>query len=103
MVAQQVLFNEPARALPVRAEIDWDAVVDDDRECRPHHGTRMRARTIGSAQQILQSGFHYHAGSVVFSKLQKLSTEPISVADDRVDEVLGCFPLDCDLALQTGE
>lgn len=103
MVAQQILFNKPARALPVRAEIDWDAVVDDDRDRGTHHGTRMRARTIGSTQQIIQSGFHYHAGSVVFSQLQKLSTEPISVADDRVDEVLGCFPLDCDLALQTGE
>ena len=103
MVAQQILFNEPACALPVRAEIDWDAVVDDDRKRGTNYGTRMRARTIGSAQHIIQSGFHYHAGAVVFGELQKLSTEPISVADDRVDEVLGCFPLDCDFVLQTGE
>ena len=66
MVAQQVLFNEPARALPVGAEVDWDAVVDDDRERGPHDGTRMSAGTIGSAQEIIQSGFHYHAGAVVF-------------------------------------
>lgn len=69
MVAQQILFNEPARALPVRAEIDWDAVVDDDRKRGPHDGTRMRAGTIRSAEQVIKPGFDYHAGSVVFSKL----------------------------------
>lgn len=63
----------------------------------------MRAGTICSAEQIIQSGFHYHAGSVVFSKLQKLSTEPISVADNRVNKVLGRLSLNRDLALQTGE
>jgi len=36
MAAQQILFNEPARALPVGAEIDSDAVVDDDRKRGPH-------------------------------------------------------------------
>ena len=66
MVAQQILFNEPARALPVGAEVDWDAVVDDDRERGPHDGTRVSAGTIGPRQKIIQSGFHYHAGAVVF-------------------------------------
>ena len=103
MAAQQILLGEPACALPVGAEKDGNAVVDDDRKRGTNYGTRMRARTIGSAQKIIKPGFHHHAGSVVFSQLQKLSTEPISVADDRVDEVLGCFPLDCALALQTGE
>ncbi len=103
MVAQQILFNEPARALPVRAEIDWDAVVDDDRECRPHHGTRMRARTIGSAEQVIKSGFHDHAGAVVLGELQKLLAEAVSVADDRVDEILGRLSLYRDYVLQTGE
>lgn len=99
MVAQQILFNEPARALPVRAEIDWDAVVNDDRDRGCHDRTRMRARTIGSAEEIIQPGFHYHAGSVVFGKLLQLSAEAVSIADDRVNEILGRFPLDCDLML----
>ena len=103
MVAQQVLFDEPARALPVRAEIDRDAVVNDDRKRGTYNGTRMRAGTIGSAEQVIKPGFHYHAGTVVFGKLQKLSTEPVSVADDRVDEVLCSLPLDGDYVLQTGE
>jgi len=103
MVAQQILFNEPARALPVGAEIDRDAVVDDDRERGSHDGTWMRAGTIGSAEQVIKPGFHYHAGAVVFGKLQKLSAEPVSVADDRVDEVLCRLPLDSDYVLQTGE
>ncbi len=103
MIAQQILLDEPARALPVGAEIDWDAVVDDDRECRPHHGTRMRAGTIGSAQKIIKPGFHDHASAVVFGELQKLSTEAVSVADNRVDKVLGRLSLNRNLALQTGE
>lgn len=103
MVAQQILFNEPARALPVRAEIDWDAVVDDDRKRGTNYGTRMRAGTIRSAEQVIKPGFDYHAGAVVFGKLQKLSTEPISVADNRVNKVLGRLSLNRDLALQTGE
>lgn len=70
MVAQQILFNKPARALPVRAEIDWDAVVDDDRERRPYHGTWMRARTIGSTEQVIKSGFHHYTRAVVFGELQ---------------------------------
>ena len=103
MIAQQVLFDEPARALPVGAEIDRDAVVDDDRERGTYNRTRMRAGTIGSAEQIIKPGFHYNAGAVVFGKLQKLSAEPVSVADDRVDEVLCRLPLDSDYVLQTGE
>jgi hypothetical protein len=103
MISQQILLNEPARALPVGAKIDWDAVVDDDGERGPHYGTRMRAGTIGPAEQIIKPGFYYHAGTVVFGELQKLSAEPISVADDRVDEVLGRLPLNGDHVLQTGE
>ena len=103
MVAQQILFNEPARALPVRAEIDWDAVVDHDRERGTHDRTRMRARTIGSAQKIIKPGFHDNAGAVVFSELQKLLTKAVSVANDGVDEVFGGLSLDRDLVLQTGE
>lgn len=103
MIAQQVLFDEPARALPVGAEIDGNAVVDDDRERRSHNGTRMRAGTIGPTEQIIKPGFYYHAGTVIFGKLQKLSAEPVSVADDRVDEVLCGLPLDSDYVLQTGE
>jgi len=103
MVAQQILFDEPARALPVRAEIDWDAVVDDDRERGPHYGIRMRAGTIRSAEQVIKPGFDYHTSAVVFGELQKLLAEPVSVADDRVDEVLGRLPLDRDYVLQTGE
>ena len=103
MAAQQILFNEPARALPVRAKIDWNAVVDYDRERGSHDRTRMRAGTIRSAQKIIKPGFDYHAGAVVFGKLQKLSTEPISAADNRVDEVLGRLSLNRDLVLQTGE
>ena len=70
MVAQQILFDEPARALPVRAEIDWDAVVDDDRERGTYYGTRMRAGTIGSTEEIIQPGFHHYTGAVVFGELQ---------------------------------
>ena len=103
MIAQQILLNEPARALPVGAKIDWDAVVDDDRERGTYNGTRMRAGTIGPTEQIIKPGFYYHAGTVVFGELQKLSAEPISVADDRVDEVLCRLPLDCDIMLQTGQ
>ena len=103
MIAQQILLDEPASALPVGAKIDWDAVVDDDGERGPHYGTRMRAGTIGSAEQVIKPGFHYHASTVVFGKLQKLSAEPVSVTDDRVDEVLCRLPLDSDYVLQTGE
>ena len=103
MISQQILLNEPARALPVGAKIDWDAVVDDDGERGPHYGTRMRAGTIDPAEQIIKPGFHHHARPVVFGKLQKLSTEPISVPDDRVDEILGRLSLDRDFVLQTGE
>ncbi len=63
----------------------------------------MSAGTICSTQEIIQPGFHYHAGAVVFSELQKLSSETVPVADDRVDEVLGRLPLDRDHVLQTGE
>ena len=63
----------------------------------------MCTGTIDPAEQVIQPGFHYHAGAVVFGKLQKLSTEPISVADDRVNEVLCRLPLDSDYVLQTGE
>jgi hypothetical protein len=59
----------------------------------------MRAGTIGSAEQVIKPGFHYHASTVVFGKLQKLSAEPVSVADDRVDEVLCRLPLDSDYVL----
>ena len=99
MVAQQILFNEPARALPVRAEIDRYAIVDYDRERGTHYRTRMRAGTIGSAEQIIKPGFHYNAGTVVFGELQQLLAEPISVADNRVNKVLRRLPLDCDLVL----
>lgn len=70
MVAQQILFNEPARALPVRAEIDWDAVVDDDRKRGTNYGTRMRAGTIRSAEQVIKPGFQHYTRAVVFSELQ---------------------------------
>lgn len=70
MVAQQILFNEPARALPVRAEIDWDAVVDDDRKRGSNDRTRMRAGTIRSAEQVIKPGFDYHTRAVVFGELQ---------------------------------
>ncbi len=103
MVAQQILFNKPACALPVRAEIDWDAVVDDDRERGSNDRTRMRTRMIGSAEQVIKPGFDYHAGAVVFGELQQLLAEPISVADNRVDKVLGRLSLNRNLALQTGE
>jgi hypothetical protein len=63
----------------------------------------MSAGTIGSTEEIIQSGFHYHAGAVVFGELQKLLAKTVSVADDRVDEVLGRLPLDGDYVLQTGE
>jgi len=103
MAAQQILLNEPARALPVRAEIDWDAVVDDDRERGTYYRTRMRAGTIGSAEQVIEPSFHHHASAVVFGEFQKLLAEAISVTDDRVDEVLGRLPLDRHFVLQTGE
>ena len=89
--------------MPVGAEIDGYAIVDDDRERGTHHRTRMRAGTIGSAEQVIKPGFDYHTSAVVFGELQKLLAEPVSVADDRVDEVLGRLPLDRDFVLQTGE
>ena len=101
MVAQQILLDEPACALPVGAEIDRHAVVDDDGKRGPDNGTRMRAGTIGPRQKIIQSSFHYHAGAVVFSEFHKLFAEPVSVADDRVDEVLGRLPLDGDTVFQS--
>lgn len=103
MAAQQILFNEPARALPVGAEIDWDVVVDDDRKRGPHDRTRMSAGTIGSAEEIIKSGFHDHAGAVVFGESKKLPAEAFPVADDRVDEVLCRLPLDRHCVLQTGK
>ena len=103
MAAQQILLYEPARALPVGAEIDRDAVVDDDRERRSHNGTRMRAGTIGSAEQVIKPGFDHHARAVVFGKLQKLSAKAVSIANNRVNKVLGRLSLNRDLALQTGE
>ena len=103
MVAQQILLDEPARALPVGAEIDWDAVVDDDRERGTNDRTRMRAGTIGSAEQIIKPGFHDHACALVFGEPQQLLAEAVSVADDRVDEILGRLSLHRDYVLQTGE
>ena len=63
----------------------------------------MRAGTIGPAEQIIKSGFHYHAGAVIFSELQEFLAEPVSVANYRVDEVLRRLPLDYDITLQTGQ
>lgn len=103
MVAQQILLDEPARALPVGAEIDGNAIVDNDRERSPDDRTWMSAGTICSTQEIIQPGFHDYTGAVVFGELQKLSSETFSVADDRVDEILGCLPLNRDHVLQTGE
>ena len=103
MIAQQILLDEPARALPVGAEIDGNAIVDNDRERSPDDRTWMSAGTICSAQEIIQPGFHDYAGAVVFGELQKLSTEAVSVADNRVDKVLGRLSLNRNLALQTGE
>lgn len=103
MAAQQILLDEPARALPVGAEIDWDAVVDDDRECGSNDRTRVRAGTIGATEEIVQPGFHDHAGAVVLGELQKLLAKAVSVADDRVDEILGRLSLYRDYVLQTCE
>ncbi len=103
MIAQQILLDEPARALPVGAEKDGNAIVDDDGERSPDDRTWMSAGTICSAEEIIQPGFHDYAGAVVFSELQKLPSETVPVADDRVDEVLGGLPLDRDHVLQTGE
>ncbi len=63
----------------------------------------MRAGTICSREDVVQPGFHDHARAVVFGELQKLFAETLSVADDRVNEVLCRLPLDCDYVLHTGE
>ena len=103
MIAQQILLDEPASALPVGAEEDGDAVVDDDGQSRAHDRSRMSAGTICSGEDIIQSCFHNHTGAVIFGKSQKLLAEPVSVADDRVNEVLVRLSLDRDFVLQTGE
>lgn len=103
MAAQQILLDEPACALSVGAEIDGNAIVDNDRERSPNDRAWMRAGTIRSTQEIIESGFHHHAGAVVFGKLQQLFAEASPVANDRVNKVFGGLALDCDLALQTGE
>lgn len=68
MITQQILLDEPARALPVGTEENRHAVVDDYRESRAHYGVRMRAGTIGPTEQIIKPGFHHHAGAVVFGE-----------------------------------
>lgn len=103
MAAQQILFNEPTRALPVGAEIHWDAVVDDDRKRSPDDRTWMSAGTICSREDVVRPGFHHYASPVIFGELQKLSSETVPVADDRVDKVLGRLTLDSDYALQAGK
>ncbi len=63
----------------------------------------MRAGTIGSAEQIIEPSLDHHAGTVVFGKLQQLPAKAVSIADDRMNEVLDRLSFDRDLALQTGE
>lgn len=103
MVAQEILLNEPACALPIGAEEDGNTVVDDDREGRTHHRCRMSAGLVCAGQDIVQPDLHYHASAIILGELQEFPAEAIPVTDYCVNEVLGRLPLDRDLMLQTGE
>lgn len=103
MVAQEILLNKPACALPIGAEEDGDAVVDNDREGCAHHRSRMSAGMVCAGQDIVQTGLNHHAGAIILCELQEFPAEAVPVTNDCVDEVLGGLPLDCDLMLQTGE
>lgn len=103
MAAQQILLNKPARALPVGAEIDGNAVVNDDGERRSDDRAWMRAGAIGSAEQVIEPSLDHHTGPVIFGELQKLLAEAFPVANDRVDEVLSGLAFNRNLMLQTGE
>lgn len=63
----------------------------------------MSAGTICPGQDILESRLDNYAGSVVSSELYQFFAEPIPVADDCVNEVLGSLSLNRDHMLQTGE
>lgn len=103
MIAHQVLLGEPARALPVGAEIDWDAVVDDDgKGCADNRGW-MSAAAVCAGHDVVQSRLHNHTGAVVFSELHQLFAEPISVANDCVNKVFSRLSLNRYHMLQTGE
>lgn len=103
MIAHQVLLGEPARALPIGAKIDWDTIVNDDREGRADYRGRVSAGTICTGQDVVQSRLDNHAGAVVFGQFHQFLAEPITVANDRVNEVLCCLALNSDHVLQTGE
>ena len=103
MIAQQILLDESTGALPVRAEEDRNAVVDDDGKSRADNRRGMRAGPICAGDNIIQPGFHDHAGAVIFRELQEFLAEPLSVADNRVNEVFRCLPFHRYVTLQTGE
>lgn len=63
----------------------------------------MRPGAVRSREEIVQPGFHDHASAVVFGELQEFPAEPVPLADNRVDKVLGRLSLNRNLALQTGQ
>lgn len=89
--------------MPIGAEIDWDTVVNDDGKGRANYRGRVSAGTICPGQDVVESRLDNHAGSVVCRQLHQFFAEPIPVADDCVNEVLGGLSLNCHHMLQTGE
>lgn len=103
MAAQQILLNKPACALPVGAEKDRNAVVDDNGYGRACNRSRMCARAVIARQQFLKVRFYHDAGAHVVLKLPDLAAEPVALPDDRMHEVLSGLPLNRHIVLETGE